>query len=269
MRTCSRWIAILLLGLRLVPAWGQLRLQVTVTDRKTGEAATGLTAADFTVWEDRNRRAVQAAEYRTGPVDPMLLLDTSLVGEVVRPLAAELIAQLAEKEQMAVVSFHSAADLIQDFTSSKQLLLRSLENLRYGNAPNVLDALYAAVDGGFQPATFRRVVLLLTTGFEGSSRVTEQQVIRVARRQGVSIYPIFVVGSERSMFERLARGTGGAMFQLAEMRKQKPGGIAERIFATVRGSYTLTLQGNLRLSDKARIEVTRPEKALVAILPLE
>ena len=49
----------------------------------------------------------------------MLLLDTSLVGGMVQPVAENLIAQIQPKEQMAVVSFHSSADLIQDFTSSQ------------------------------------------------------------------------------------------------------------------------------------------------------
>ena len=253
----------------LLPASAELRLNVTVTERKTGQAVTDLKAGDFSLLEDKNRRNIESAQYQTGIVDVLLLLDSSLVGEMVRPVAADLIEQLQEKEQMAVVSFHSSADLIQDFTSSKQLLNRALESVRYGNTPNVLDAIYAVLDSGFEHATYRRVVLVLTAGIEGRSRVTEQQVIRMARRQGASIYPIFVVGYERSMFDKLARGTGGAMFQLSEMKKQAPGDIARRIFDTVRGFYAITVSGNLSLSEKSRIEVSRPEKAFVGALPLE
>ncbi len=253
----------------VLPSAAELRLTVTVTERKTGRAVTDLKAGDFSLLEDKSRRSVESAQYQRGIVDVMLLLDSSLVGEMVRPLAADIIEQLQEKEQMAVVSFHTSADLIQDFTSSKQLLNRAVESVRYGNAPNVLDAVYAVLDTGFEGATYRRVVLVLTAGVEGQSRVTEQQVVRMARRRGASIYPIFVVGYERSMFEKLARGTGGAMFQLSEMKKQAPGDIARRIFDTVRGYYAVTVSGNLSLSEKARLEVSRPEKAFVGALPLE
>ena len=56
----------------------------------------------------------------------MLLLDTSLMGQMVQPVAESLIRQLQPKEQMAVVAYHSSADLIQDFTSSRQLLSRAV-----------------------------------------------------------------------------------------------------------------------------------------------
>lgn len=65
-------------------------------------------------------------------------------------MAENFVALLAPKEQMAVIGFHSSADLIQDFTSSRELILRSISRVKYGNSPHVLDALFAAIDGGFQ-----------------------------------------------------------------------------------------------------------------------
>jgi VWFA-related protein len=263
-------LKILLVLLALAgPVEAQLRLNMTVIQPKTGEAVLNLQAGDFNILEDKNARRVESVEYKTGPVDVMLLLDTSLAGEVVRSLADDIIAQLHEKEQMAVVSYHTSADLIQDFTSSKQLLARAIGTVKYGNEPNALDALYAAIDGGFQSATYRRVVLLLTAGLEGRSRVSEQQVIKIARRNGVSIYPVFVSGYEKSMFEKLARGTGGATFNLRELRKVREGEIARRIFDVVRGYYVVTVAGNFDLSEKAKLEVKRPDKLFVSALPLD
>ena len=169
---------------------------------------------------------------------------------------------------MAIVSFHSSADLIQDFTSSKELLARAVGSVRYGNTPRVLDALYAALDGGFQNTTLRRVLVLLTTGVEGAGRVTEREVVRLARRQGVSIYPVYVVGYERSLFENLARQTGGASFNLRDMRKGG-GDPGARIFEVVRGHYTLTLGGNLALGERVKVEIKQPGKIFVSALPLE
>jgi len=83
-------------------------------------------------------------------------------------------------------------------------------------------------------------------------------VVRLARRNGASIYPVYVVGAERSMMENLARQTGGASFSLRDLGKTvgpKPGA---RIFEVLRSHYTLTLSGNLSLSDKLKIEVARP-----------
>jgi hypothetical protein len=202
-------------------------------------------------------------------VDCMLLLDTSLVGPVVQPVAMSLIGQLKEKEQMAVVAYDSSATLIQDFTSSRELLSRAIAGVKFGNSPRVVDALYAAIDGGFQGSSFRRVILLLTAGFEGPSRTHEREVFRLARRSQVSIYPVTVTGADRSLFESLARQTGGAPFNLRDMKRATEDAPGPRIFEVLRSHYTLTLSGNLALSEKMKIEVKRPERLFVSALTLE
>ena len=71
------------------------------------------------------------------------------------------------------------------------------------------------------------------------------------------------------MFEKLARGTGGATFNLRELRKVKEGEIARRIFEVVRGYYVVTVAGNFNLSEKAKLEIKRPDKLFVSALPLD
>jgi VWFA-related protein len=252
-----------------LPIWAANRVSVTVVDAKSGKPVLGLKAEDFTLFEDKLARKVEAAEFSSDIVDVMFLLDTSLVGEMVRPLAEEFVAQLKPKEQMAIVAFHSSADLIQDFTSSKQLLARAVNSVTYGNTPRVLDALYAAIDTGMKNSTFRRVALLLTTGYEGDSRMTERDIARLARKSGVSIYPVYATGRERSLFDHLARRTGGACFNLRDMRKEGNTGIGARIFEVLRGHYTLTVPGNLALGEKLRVDIARPGKWFTSALPLE
>jgi len=251
------------------PALASTKLLVTVIEKKSGKPVVGLKAEDFAVLDANIPRAVEAAEYSTGLMDVMLLLDTSLLGGIVQPVADNLATQLQPKEQMAIVAFHSAADLIQDFTSSQELLRRAIGAVKYGNTPRVLDALFAAIDGGFENATFRRVIILLTAGLEGPSRTFERDVLKLARRNGVSIYPVYAAGPERALFERLAEMTGGASFNLRDMQKASKDPPGPRIFEVVRSHYTLTLSGNLALGDKVKVQVKRPEKLLVSGLPLD
>jgi VWFA-related protein len=261
--------AALALMLAIAPAWCATKVLVTVIEQKSGTPVTGLQAADFTLLDDKTPRRVESAEFTSETLDAMLLLDTSMVGEMVRPVAGDLIAQLQPKEQMAVVAFHSSADLIQEFTSSRQLLSQAIANVKYGNTPRLLDALYAAISDGFSGSTFRRVVILLTTGMEGSSRVSERDVVRLARRSGVSIYPVYLGGYERSMFENLARQTGGGSLNLRDMKRASDAAPGKRIFEVVRGHYTLNVTGNLGLGEKVKVEVRRPGKLFISALPLE
>jgi len=245
------------------------KVLVTVVEQKSGKPVTDLKAGDFTLLDDKTPRQVESAEYISGTLDVILLLDTSLAGPMVQPTAEDLIAQLQPKEQMAIVAYHSSADLIQDFTSSQDILRRSIAQIKYGNTPRALDALYATIDGGFQNSTFRRVILLLTAGVEGPSRVKESEVIHMARRNGVSIFTVYAVGFERSLFELLARQTGGATFNLKSMKKTANTAPGPRIFDVLRSYYSMTLAGNPSLGENVKIEVKRPEKLFASLLPLD
>ena len=260
---------IVLACLSLICCQAATRLLVTVVEQRSGKPVTGLRAEDFTVLDDNKPRAVESAERSPGPMDVMLLLDASQLGAVVQPVAENMIAQLQPKEQMAVVAFHSAADLIQDFTASRELLLRAVASVKHGNAPRTLDALYAAIEGGFQGSTFRRVIVLLTAGVEGPSRMSEREVLRLARRNGVSVFSVFVVSQERSMFERLAQQTGGATFTLRQQQRASDTQAAARVFEVLRSQYTLSVAGNLALGERIKIEVKRPERLLISGLPLD
>jgi VWFA-related protein len=248
---------------------GSTKLLVTVVEQKSGKPVTDLKAEDFIFLDDKTPHQVESAEYSSGILDVVLLLDTSLLGPMVQPAAENMIAQLQPREQMAVISFHSSADLIQDFTSSKELLSRAVGKVKYGNSPHVLDALYATIDGGFQNSTFRRVILLLSAGIEGNSRVTESEIISLARRNGVSIFVVYVMGYEKYMFELLAGQTGGALFNLKNMKKTSDEPPGPRIFGALRSHYTLTVTGNLSIGQKAKIEIRRPEKLYASVLPVD
>ena len=262
-------LRLLLAFLVSLPAWSAIRVVVTVIEQKTGRPVTDLKASDFVLWEDKTARPVQAAEFAAKPVDILLMIDTGLAGGSVQPVINPLIGQLQEKEQMAIVAFDSSAEMIQDFTSSRQILAGSLGKLKYGNTPRVLDSVFAAMDGGFDNATYRRVILLVTAGIEGYSRISDREVVRLARKNGVSVYPVYAAGSGRSLLENLARQTGGASFSLRDLEKSGVKDPAARILEAVRGHYTLTVPGNLGLGEKIKVEVKRPDKLLVSALPLD
>ncbi len=251
-----------------LPIAADTKLIVTVTDKKSGAPVTDLKASDFVITVGKSPRQVVSAEYTTGPVDVVLMLDSSLIGAQISSLAPSLIRELGEKEQMAIVAYHSAADLIQEFTSSKELLRRALSQVEFGNSPRLLDALYAVAADGFEGSTYRRVILLLTTGVDGPSSVTPEEVAQVCRRNGVSIFPVYMMSYGRSALEKLARVTGGAAFSARNLAKRSSD-PAGRVFEVMRGRYDVTLRGNLPLGDKAKVEIRRKGKYLASYLEVE
>ena len=168
-----------------------------------------------------------------------------------------------------MIGFASSADLVQDFTSSRELLSDAVKKMKYGNTPQVLDALYASIDGGFGSSPFRRVIVLLTTGLEGGSRVSDKEVIQLARKNNVSIFPVYLAGSGRWLFDELARQTGGAGFRVGDLRKMKNPQPGPQIFAALRQHYVVTISGNYEPGPRLKVKVNGQDKLFASALPLE
>lgn len=240
-------------------ATASTRLLVTVVDRDTMSPVTDLKATDLRVTDRNRERKVEKVEKVSGLMDVALLVDSSSIGEMVQPAAADIVEQLAEGDQMSIVAFDSAATVVQDFTSSKAALAGSLRNLKYGNNPHILDAVFAVIDGAFTDAGARPVVILITAGLEAGSRVSESRLYRLAQRNEVSIYPLFV-GGYKGMFQDLAERSGGIALSLQDMARKTKQSPGEAVFALIRNQYVVTISGDLALGDKAKVEMTRGGK---------
>lgn len=281
---CGPWLVacgragLLLLLLAASVSAAEPRLAVTVLD-STGLPVTDLKPENFVVLQDKSPRPVSRAEYQQDLVDVVLMIDTSAHtgpgrAEIER-IAGLLIGQLGEKEQMAIVSYATSADLVQDFTSSRLLLARAVANFRYGNDAAILDSVYAALDGAFQNSSARPVLLILSSGADSRNRVSLKDTMELARRGNVSIFSLSLSGYGKDPLEKLAQETAGGFYGGKELRHMAQ--LARNLFAAFRGHYELTFAGgelspSARSEGKLRVEVRRgeggKEKLQVSFRPL-
>ncbi len=257
-------LALLLPGSPCLWADDAPRLLVTVSNQ-FGFPVTDLKAEDFKVKHKKTVRSVQTARYQTHDLlDVVLLLETSELGARVRGqirhVAGLFIQGLGGKDQMAIVGYATAADLVQDFTSSKKLLKRAVGKLEYGNPPALLDAIYAVVDGAFEDAAGRRVVVVIGSGLDRRNRVERKEVLRLARRNDVSIFAIAFAGDWN--LKKLAKQTGGSSHSGNELRQIKQ--LVKNILEGFRAYYELVLPGPPLDSGKLKVEVPRREKLRIS-----
>ncbi len=249
---------------------GRSLLLVTVINKRSLKPLTGLQPADFIVRAGgRDYPVLSALEVRE-PIDVLLVIDASMVGEMTASLAPQLVTQLAEKEQMAIIAYDTSADLIQDFTSTSDRLRAALAQIRFGNNPRLLDALYAAISEGFRGATYRRVLLLLTSGAIGPNRVSPAEVIRLARQHSVSIYCLYTFGSSSRDLEQLSTATGGVAINLRNLSKRTPD-PARHIFEILRHHYRIEIPPLSLLAEDVTVTLRRPDRKdyLCSVLPLD
>lgn len=240
-----------------------INLQVRVIDR-LGRPLNNVRKEDFRVFEDGVPQNVEFFSTKEVPISYGMAIDTSrsLSGQIVKVIEASkaIVESNKPDDETVLITFRKDAELIQDFTSDKNLLLEKLDEL-YVNAGQtaVIDAVYLASE---YVATRkvrsdaderRRALILVTDGEERGSQYEQDVLFKFLREQGVQIYVIgfvseldaeggFIKKSPKdkavNLINRLAKETGGRAFfpeSVAELPK-----IAEEITRDLRTQYVVS-----------------------------
>ena len=160
----------------------------------------GLTAGDFAVFEDGVQQQVQFFESADVPLDLILLIDTSSSMadkmDVVHEAATGFLKTLRPNDRGAVVAFADSVDVVQELTADRAALEQAIRR----TAPR--GATVAAQRDLYRPQAVRpqrdahvgdvrrQAIAVLSDGEDTSSLVSFEDVLALARKSGVSIYPI-------------------------------------------------------------------------------
>jgi len=249
----------------------QVRLSVTVFDEKTGDPIPNLTASNFRVTDGADVLSVQKVGYfEDEKLDVMLIFDSSILADRIKPVVKPMIEGLGESDQMALVSYDQSATLLEDFTGSVDALLDAYATTRYGNNPRGLDALFAVLDEGFESTVARRVAILLSSGAEANSRTSPGDVLGLARRRGIAVHTVYWENTDASLFDRIAEQSGGAHFAGKKL-KLPPKDLAGRVWKAVRSRYVIEATGVYRLGNRVQVEIVGGPKGkiIASALPLD
>lgn len=179
-------------GANLVP------LNVTVTDTSK-QFVKGLTVSDFSVFEDGVPQDVQFFEATETPTDLIVLIDTSSSMsdkmDVVHEAAIGFLKTMKAGDRGAVVAFADGVDIVQPLTGDRSLLEQGIRRTAARGATSLHNAIYIALKqfgrGAKQEGDVRRqAIAVLSDGEDTSSLVSFDDVLELARKSGVGIYPI-------------------------------------------------------------------------------
>lgn len=191
-----------------------------------GQPVGDLTAADFSVVGELADRArvvsVRSFSDQAVPINVVLAIDTSssMAGmpiELARAAARLFIESIGPNDPVAIVTFSTGARLVQDFTTNRDVLTSTINNLGFGGQTYLFDGALRAVDTAVASDNPRRAVILLSDGAQydttGGSTATEQDVLNQAVINGVPVYTIGLgFGADRRYLESLAANTN-ALFR--------------------------------------------------------
>ncbi len=178
-------------------------LNVTVVD-KDQRFVGGLSADDFAVFEDGVRQDVRFFETRETPIDLIVLIDSSSSMrprmEMVHQAALGFVQTLRDGDRGAVITFDDSVNVVQPLTSDHGQLESAIRATRASGGTALHNALYIALKQFGRPArgsndVRRQALAVLSDGNDTASLISFEDVQEIARRTGVSIYPISLAGS--------------------------------------------------------------------------
>lgn len=189
-------------------------VSVVARDRN-GRPVTGLSPADFELFDAGERRPIASFESTPAPISLAVLVDVSgSMAVTPKPAAARIaVGQLmswleAGSDRAALYEFDTRLKERQAFTTTPGDLARELESMQPFGATSLYDAI--AETGrrvAAQPGA-RRAVVVVTDGLDNSSQLSPSEVSGIASAIDVPVY-ILVVGWSPSSTETDA-GKGSA-----------------------------------------------------------
>jgi VWFA-related protein len=256
-----------------------INLNLSVTDGRN-RYVTDLGERDFAVFEDGIRQELSLFTHENLPISLSVLVDTSASMHEklpqARSAAIRFTKTLRPQDDAQVVQFNDRSTTLQDFTNDLALLEGAIKKTDAAGPTALYNAMYVALkDLQKRKAAGelrRRALIVLSDGEDTASLVTDEQVMELARKSEIAIYPISLRASRRQDRSRqafsqaehilttLARETGGQVFfpeALSELET-----VYDRIAEELRTQYSLGyVSSNSRRDGKwRRIVVRTPER---------
>jgi VWFA-related protein len=179
-------------GIEMVP------LTVTVTDG-AGRHTTGLSAADFAVFEDGALQTLSFFASEAVAVDVAFLIDSSSsMGPslpLVKTAVGGLIDELRDGDRAAIVEVKDTVLMPQRLTADLTAIRAAVDAVSASGSTALYEGVYTALrefersrrgDAGVR----RQVLIVLSDGYDTTSHVDFDGANDLARQVGVSIYTI-------------------------------------------------------------------------------
>ncbi len=173
---------------------GYQQVTVTVTD-PNGAYITDLQKQDFKIYMDGQQRPVEFFRQDLNtPVSVGILVDTSGSMQPKLPQAraaiVEFLRNLNDRDDVFLFAFSGKPFKLQDFTTDHSLVASRLGLLHAYGSTSLYDAVVTGLVMLQRGRYDKRALLVVTDGMDNTSAHSLEDVVALARRQGVLIYSI-------------------------------------------------------------------------------
>jgi VWFA-related protein len=221
-------------------------LETSVYDR-LGRFAATFDPKEFRVLENGVQQKIDQVGTETVPSDLVLLVDNSTSMsrrmEFVRSATERLSENLKKNDRVIVAPFTSHVGTITGPTNDRATISQAIGSMRAGGKTSLLDSLLEAAHL-LQGGEGRRAIVLITDGYDESSKATEEEVSKAVEEEQITVYSVAIGGVAgislrgEDLLRHFAERTGGRVFlppRDAEVVK-----AAEQVATDARNRYLIT-----------------------------
>src|SRR6266478_9969488 len=236
-----------------------VNVTATVLDDQ-GKYMDGLKLDDFQVFEDGAEQKISFFSHDLRvPISVGVLIDNS--GSMRHKLqqalqtVREIALALGPQDEMFVISFNSDIEVRHHFTTNMQEIQRTFRDIKAGGETAAYDAIQLAVGDEMKKAKHnKKILLLVTDGFDTKSHVNSAQVEDILKRSEVLVYAIGIDDDDDDplalrrtryhiyhyMLGRLTSISGGRAFRLFTGRNYALNSLAQVLLEELHQQYTLS-----------------------------
>jgi len=219
----------------------------------------GLKLDDFQVFEDGQEQKISFFSHDLRvPISVGVLIDNS--GSMRHKLqqalqtVREIALALGPQDEMFVMSFNSDVEVRHHFTPNMQEIQRSMRDIKAGGETAAYDAIQQGIDEMKMAKHNKKILLLVTDGFDTKSHINSGQVEDILKRAEVLVYAIGIDDDDDDplvlrrtryhiyhyMLGRLTSISGGRAFRLFTGRNYALNSLAQVLLEELHQQYTLS-----------------------------
>ncbi|MHB8411812.1 MAG: VWA domain-containing protein [Candidatus Acidiferrales bacterium] len=229
-----------------------VRLPVTIVDKK-GNFIPELKETNFRVLENGAPQKISAFSNEDIPIAVGLVIDNSasMKSKRARVNAAALtfVQTSNPQDQMFVVNFNDEyyLDMDTDFTNDPKVMKAALERIDSRGGTALYDAILGSVYHMRKASRDKKVLLVITDGYDQDSRNTLAQTVRKLQRSNTAIYAVglFTPGDDsredirkgKKALQDLTQATGGEVYFPKTIEQVDD--ICRRIAQDIRDQYMI------------------------------
>ena len=234
-----------------------VNVTATVLDDQ-GKYLDGLRQDDFQVYEDGTEQKISFFSHDLRvPISVGVLIDSS--GSMRHKLqqalqtVREIALALSPQDEMFVVSFNNDVEIRKRFTTNMQEIQRTLRDIKAGGETAAYDAIQVGMNEMKTAKHNKKILLLVTDGFDTKSHIGSAQVEDILKRSEVLVYAIGIDDDDNDplvlrrtryhiyhyMLGRLTNVSGGRAFRLFTGRNYALNSLAQVLLEELHQQYTL------------------------------